>query len=41
MDGGILLPGLQKLVVYIGCGDMIHRVSEVPKLFWRGDECGR
>ena len=41
VDGGILLPGLQKLGVYIGCGDIIHRVGEAPKLFRRGDECGR
>ena len=88
VDGGILLPGLQKITVYVGCGDLdasaliqcakarkehfrslgevavvwerdpgagvrrevellrafvgelIHRVGEAPKLFWRGDECG-
>jgi len=87
VDGGILLPALQKLTVYVGCGDMdvsaliecakarkehfrplgevtvvwemdpgagvrreveslggfvgelIYRVGEAPKLFWRGDEC--
>ena len=87
VDGGILLPALQRLTVYVGCGDMdvpaliqctkerkehfrplgevtvvwekdpgtgvrdeveslrefvgelVHRVGEAPKLFWRGDEC--
>jgi len=87
VNGGILLPALQRLTVYVGCGDvdipaliqctkarkehfrplgevtvvwerdpeagvrdeveslrefvgeLVHRVGEAPKLFWRGDEC--